>query len=562
EDDFHVSITFHGILPQGLPVTLDGNLLTEEMDISAPFRDENISPSGSLTKVRKSYRPMDTEIRPLSAERDLLPEERQIYELIATYEFSLDDDATVVVNPDISRIPDVWEQYESQLWMIHDKNRRLIVSRAGDKETVSLKKGDYTLRFHLRHDDPSMLEEVEDLPLTLDISLPHPVALKAYAMPDDARDDGPTLHNVKVAAGQVKHVYLAVPPADDLPDIVQEGDVLLGTMTLGARGADLIGSGVRPGGFPVVMTTAPAPLAEDDEPTAADDEADEDKTPEEKLAEEIRDVKIAALSELTGEDEKEAFDKLAAEILQDWPDYLPVLLAELKRADSDEEHADTEAITAAADRIINVIDQQELAAYFGVKAPEDEDAAARKEREEMEQRRDALTEALFRKSRALLVKALAEPEGENGQVSNEQEAEDNEKAEESAETKESPETDTEADSEAASEAGAETDAETDAESETETEDYRTSYEETVAQLRQWTDLTDDRYFELRFDEALLQEREGKALEIVNEQIEKDPLTREYYEKRIDLLRDMGLDFWAAYEKHWLLRRFPEDYPRF
>lgn len=75
------------------------------------------------------FRPNDSKINPLNA-RDIIPNGRQIYELILTYDFHLSKGAEVMPNsPLLSEV--LYEsEFESQLWMLFDTNKQLLA--AGD----------------------------------------------------------------------------------------------------------------------------------------------------------------------------------------------------------------------------------------------------------------------------------------------------------------------------------------------------------------------------------------------------------------------------------------------
>ena len=61
------------------------------------------------------------------------------------------------------------------------------------------------------------------------------------------------------------------------------------------------------------------------------------------------------------------FDQLANEILRDFPNHLPVLVEQLKRADGTDREDHLTTVVAAADDVIAQIDTTALAAHYGVK---------------------------------------------------------------------------------------------------------------------------------------------------------------------------------------------------
>lgn len=74
------------------------------------------------------YRPSETSITPLNSTRDVLPPNRIIYELVLTYPFHISKATEVtVINPLLSDY--LYESdYEAQLWMLYDSNKRHIAS--------------------------------------------------------------------------------------------------------------------------------------------------------------------------------------------------------------------------------------------------------------------------------------------------------------------------------------------------------------------------------------------------------------------------------------------------
>jgi tripeptidyl-peptidase-2 len=500
ESDFEVEVVFHGLVPSAERIAFQGDAAAVPLDVTAKLESESISPDGELDVLRRPLRPTETTIRALSPERDLLWDGRQVYELVATYEFEVPEDAEYKVRPVVSQLPYTEESYESHLWMILDENdRRLAVGVGTDRSGgADLEKGEYRLLLHLRHDDPKALERVENLPLYLDRELKKTISLKFYRSESAAVDGGGPFGSRRLLAGERARLYVQTPAADVLPEGADPGDLLLGTIHFGEKDADLLGPGQRPGGYPVVVTVPPE-IPEKKEPKAKDEEPEDERGELEKLAEDVRDLKVERLEKLMGDEQTEEFEALAAEILSEWPGHLPVLVAQLKRVDQDKGKGDAQMIVAAAERVIAEIDTLELAAHFGVGVDED-DPAAKKLREEMKETREALREVLFRKARALC-EVARENEGD--------------------------------------------------------EAAREAFETAFTDLERWGDPKSDEVFDLKLGREKLRGRLGVALGMLTERIEdEEKPDRDLLERRIALLEELGWPHWAESEQRWLLLKFP------
>ena len=115
-----------------------------------------------------------------------------------------------------------------------------------------------------------------------------------------------------------------------LPGSVLAGDVLVGTITYGAD-SQRIGASDRPGGFSLSVVVSPADASAataavseklETYPTATEDPAA--TTPEERIARTIRDAKLQLLRTLSIDSDRALFDKLAAELLAEHKDFLPL----------------------------------------------------------------------------------------------------------------------------------------------------------------------------------------------------------------------------------------------
>jgi len=498
ESELEVEVTFHGLTPSDAELALDTAVSAAPVDVAARLRPEAVSPEGKLSWLRKTLAAKESDVQPLGSERDRLWDGRQEYQLVARFPLKVKEAGDYTIRPAFGFLPFAEDTYESMMWFVLDGNgRRLAVGSGAEWRTAEIGKGDQEIVLHVRHDDPDVLEALAKAPLYVDRKLGKPVSLGLDTDPREAAGGDASFGRRELALDEVTRVWVAPPKPDDWPKDASAGDLLLGSVTYGRSRGELAGAGRRPGGWPVEVLLAPAPEEKKEEPKAKD--AEPEKPELEKLAEEVRDLRVERLGKLEGEKNDEAFETLAAEILADWPDWLPVLVARLERRDSEKGKGDTQAIVAAAQAVIDAVDRSALAEYFGTTA-DDEDPAAREEREKREKERDALREALFRKGRALAVAAAEKPDDEKRMA---------------------------------------------------------AFETAWTDYEKWADTDSDEYAELHVDREKLHGRFGTALRLVNERIaDEDEPKKDLFEQREELFGKLGWEHWAASEQREIAVRFP------
>ncbi|NNE43803.1 MAG: hypothetical protein HKN12_06325, partial [Gemmatimonadetes bacterium] len=352
----------------------------------------------------------------------------------------------------------------------------------------------YTIAVHNRHDDPAALEALGKTSLYMDRQLKKKIPVRFFR--DSAGETA--AGTLDLLPGEERKLWVAAPAADARPEGAEPGDRLRGTFTLGKSEENRVGAGNRPGGWPLEITVTPEADAEEEEPTASD--ADDDpRSPRDRVAEAVRDLQVKRLAGMKDDDD---FAALARDILSDWPDHLPVLVAQLERTDADEGAGNTKEIVRAADRVIRAVDRDALAAHFG-KGLDPEDPAAEREDKERKAEREALRTALYHKARAL-ARAAAEADG-----------------------------------------GADPAA---------VEAAREAYRE----FQTWGEKDAEETLDLRVWNELAQGRPARALAELHAglgQAEKPDRAR--YERRIDLLERLGWTHWAERARRDLAVRFPE-----
>lgn len=502
--DLDVEVRFHGLRVTPARVALEGGEIATEVTLEAPLEEQTLRPSGALRTRRQTFRPTNAEVRPLSGVRDKLPEEKQIYELVLDYSFTLDDDATITPRAALTEIVDYNESFQSQIGQLFDTNKRLVASFSDEPASADVPKGDYTFRFHVRYDDASKLEDLKGMPLLLDTALDKPIALKCYRDPDDIIRTAGFYGTRTLFQGGRAILYIATP---DFPKSVSPGDVLLGSITYAITDGVNPGAGDRPGGYPVCCVVPPK-AQEEKKPEAKDEDKDE-RTAEEKYAESFRDWQVEQLASLRKDKEWRLFDQLAGEVLAANANYLPALVEQLKRVEAEDRDQHLQDIVDSADRILAQVDRTQLAAYFGVE--HDADHLDKKLDKQMKEQKDAVIAALHAKAQALLDLA------QQAQVGDQANAE-------------------------AANAGL------------------TAFEAAFAELDQWVDTTDKDYRDLHIAREIQHNRLGEALQIIDGMISDDPTDLDLYPRRLELLEKLGWQNWVAYEKKWDLIRNPQDYP--
>ena len=510
EAELELSLQFHGLRPGNRTLSLDGNDLVEDFTVTAPLRDERLSPSGTLKTWRRYVRPSKSEINSLDPVRDQLPDNQQIHEMILTY--TINQPANGRVTPIISVENNSGANYflESGIWQVFDSAKRHLASGGGGK-AVSLSKAKYTLRYHMRHPERSVLERYQHSPLILDQPLSKSVSLAFHQHAEGALRGTAAFSARTLKQGDAANIFVGIPAHSRLPSTAKPGDLLWGEISLGGNIDDLNGAGKKPGGYNVTLTVPAAKNtfpANKPKPTPAKKKETPKPSAQEKLQEEIRDLKIAKLKTLAPDKDKESelAIQLHAELTKDHGDHLPLHLAWLAHQQKGEPAKRAAAVRKAIEAIQQQVDLDGLQQYLGTPAdPEAEDQDEQKKK--WDTQKSALITAL--RAHAKLDLAVAQ----------------------AAEEKERPKA-------------------------------IESFEAVWKQLTRWSPADEPANADLRLDREQLHERYGNALKLVIAQISKAPTTKKHYELRLKLLEKLGWTEWKKHQKKDLLIRFPDKYPPF
>lgn len=517
-------IVFHGISINREAVMLDGSEAPVRIDVRSLLASERLVPSATLNKVKSSYRPVDSNLSTLPTPRDKLPSGKQIIALTLTYKFKLEEGAEVKPHIPLlnNRIYDT--KFESQLYTISDVNKRVYACGDVYPNYVKVPKGDYTLQLYIRHENVQLLEKMRQLVLFIERKLEKKdcVQLSFFSEPDGSMMGNGSFKSSVLVPGNSEAFYVGPPSKDKLPKNCQPGSVLVGSISYGAvslsgRKDDQNHPQPSPVSYKISYLIPPPKIDEDRGKVASSD-----KSISQRLQEEVRDAKIRILSSLkrNTEEEREEWNNFSASLKEEFPNYTPLLskiLEGLLSGSSDEDKIRlNQEIIIAANEVIKSIDKDELAKWISIKFdPEDEEAETVKKK--MEEIRDQLAEALYRKGLALaemdtvkiekvpLDESTAMPSGQSDK-----------------------------------------------------------FEENFKELKKWVDIKSPKYCMLLVVRERRNGRLGMALKALNDMIqdESEPPKKKLYDLRIELLDEIGWSHLVSYERQWMHVRFPPSLPLF
>jgi tripeptidyl-peptidase-2 len=396
-----IEVRFHGVLADTRVVNLSSsNHIACVHTVSGPGAVK-VSPSASLNVHRTSMSPKTAKVSALG-ERDLFPDNKQVYELVMEYSFKLDEDGEAT--PQVLHLNDkLYESpFESQLVQVFDHGKRFVGCTDAWPSALKLKKGEYTARLQVRHDDVALLNKLKGMSISLDRPLGKEIAVKAYPDFASALTGSGDFGTVKVKGSVRTPVFFALAVDEKLPEAVKPGDLLLGTACFGEpklkpAGKDTLGGCV-------VQFAVAAPKFEEKKD---EEEKFDPRSNEEKCLDAVRKAQLDHLATLrkweTREEHATLLDRLAAE----YPDHLPVHVERLQAAEMKSDTETTQetlarqgAVVAAADAVVAAVDEEAIAAHLGRRIDKD-DKEAVYHGKKLDEARDALVDALKKKVLAL-----------------------------------------------------------------------------------------------------------------------------------------------------------------
>ncbi|XP_065343517.1 tripeptidyl-peptidase 2 isoform X3 [Cloeon dipterum] len=411
------SLSFYGLKPESPTVMMHGADGILHLEVRSSLRHEELSPTISLKTQVQVLRPNDAKVCALGT-RDVIPPSRQIYELQLSYSFHINK--ATEISPNSALLSDLLyeSEYESQLWMLFDSNKQLIA--AGDaypcKYLVKVEKGDFVLKMHVRHERRELLDRLTDLTLLLAQKLPSTLTLDVYTSHSQALIAGKKAQPIVLAPGTTQPIYITPLPNEKSLKGATMGQYLSGTISYAK---DEIGKKVDLYSFRYILPPEPprkqssngSKVAMAVCTSSSSDSKESNKEKERSKADDfkdaLRDTKISWMAKigLHGDNmklSKTIFDELNT----NFEDHLPLLLSRLQSLyDFLSENNNSELFFAyksltlealgLADRIINLINQDTLLSYFGLKNDSRPDST--KIKTQMEKQKLALVDAHVRK---------------------------------------------------------------------------------------------------------------------------------------------------------------------
>lgn len=396
-----VNLTFHGVnveAPKPWSFAIDGSAWPVKLMAQAAVRSETLKPTLKFNKLRLFSRPLSSELKILSGNRNTLPGNKTIHSLELKYEFNLSEGGKIT--PCLPAINNyVYDgELAGQMAILCNKNEKVL--GVGDiyAETTQVQKGDYKVYVCLKHEDPTFLETFKDIVLQIDKKLDIPINVPIHGAYSDAIKGKSEVSKVTLAAGENLPLFIGKVADDKMPKDASPGRILVGSLHAGVKNDGK----AAPESYQITFTIPPKKAD-----GAKKDESPDKEEVKDLLEKAIRDAKIKVLQNIPSEQETEYFT-LYDSMKQEYPDHLPLFLEELKRAKAaflkEGEPNTRERKRRALEAINNIngcIDKSELGIFLAKKCHEDS-VEANKQKKEMEEKKEALITALSSKFEVLL----------------------------------------------------------------------------------------------------------------------------------------------------------------
>lgn len=389
EAKLNYDVAFHGLKPNSQQLVMHAADGIYRVDVGNDLNPEIMLPVVTLKNNVQILRPVESKILALG-KRDVWPEGRQIYEIQLIYNFHLNK--ATEITPKCPYLCELLyeSEYEAQLWMIFDSNKRHLVS--GDAYpsmyTTKLEKGDYTIRMHVRHEKRELLEKLSELTFHVEQKLANALTLDVYPSHSAAMNGGKKLESTWVYFKRSFPLYIAPLPSDKLPKNCSHYFTGTATFTKDEFGK-------KANSFPIryILTESSKKSSNKSD----NKEKEKEKNKDEEFCEALRDMKVSWISKFGSE---EYGKKLFEELKSEHEKHVPVYLARLHALENNTaETSNLQEMLNIADSAIRVVDQDALLIYYGQKNDSSPDSP--KIKSKMDKQKNCFIEVLTRKGSTL-----------------------------------------------------------------------------------------------------------------------------------------------------------------
>ncbi len=503
ETELEWTLNFHGILPSTNQLTLSSMAPVAKVDVSTWLQAENFSPRLEFSTRQTVLTPKSAAIKLFSSARDQLPNEQALYELLLTYEFTQNKSESATFRCPWNDALLYDSPYGSQLAMLYDQGKRLVVTDDVFPESVKLSKGKYLFKLQFRHEDVSKLEELKTQAIILERPLTKAISLRSYSTRADAIRGKNSINVQLLSQDESRSLYIAAPSATQLANVPDDTSYLSGAMTFGQANELYPGKGQRPKGYPITYVFHRSPNSDSALTTSKSVSS---------LEEASWQAKLIFLQSLAKKETALQFEKLASSLMKEQPKNISLLIARLEFLDLMEHRKEhLNKVVDAADAVITQLNPNRLDLLYRSRI-NSEDAKAKREQTIYAKQRKQLVDALYRKGRALGYMELPEVLAKH------------------------PIQDPKA--------------------------HNKAFEDNFAELSRWVDTTESEYVLLHIRRLRRLNRNGEALKLLNKEIAQSAPNYWLYKKRRDVFKDLGWNH--AYERaaRWLAIRFPKHHDVF
>ncbi|XP_065200491.1 tripeptidyl-peptidase 2 isoform X2 [Planococcus citri] len=396
------SVHFSGCHPNPSELTMSHSEGLYRFDLYPSLQTEEVQVNASLKNNVTVIKLVDSVISPLTSERDIIPPNTIIYQLVLTYNFHINKATDVtLISPFLSDY--LYESdYESQLWLLFDSNKRYIAAGDAFPEhyTVKLEKGDYIVRQQVRHDRKDLLEKLSDMPMLLSQKLANTINLDVYTSSSNATY-GKKFKSLTLVGRSTNFVpiYLGTAPNDKLPKSISPGQYLVGSVSFSK---DKVGKKVDSHPIRYFLADIGKKNQKPTEPPKSKDEEFQDA---------YKEFMTSWISKYDQNDENARilYEKMTTKLA----DHLLIHTAMLQNMEPESQryypgfpkHSPTREhllkVISIADIVIKAVNQTELLAFIGTKSDSQSDTPS-KQKTLMNTNKTALIESLGRKGCAMV----------------------------------------------------------------------------------------------------------------------------------------------------------------